>query len=258
MMPRRAWIPALATVAACAGLATDAFTRLERSWAPGPQNRRYFTELDRSLDALAHQGVRPAILDGATPELIVPSAITGANLLSRVLPLHRSDVLVGTTAGMPATIDYDGHVRLIHPRVERSGDIRALARARVLTPVPPPGQPLCIGAGETPRPFGLLVPNAQAPDHVRVLQLDFTTRLSQPASGTVTTDNGRPGPVVIKGVAIPKTQTAPLRVKPGQSGIRLIVGYGPIAALGLRLDPGSRICVRSLTVTTFRPRLPPT
>ena len=255
-MPRRAWIAGLATVAVCAGLATDAFTRLERSWTPGPQNRRYFAELDRSLDALAQRGVRPAILDGSTPEFIVPTAITGANLLSRVLPLHRSDVRVGTPTGPPATIDPDGRVRLIDPRVERSGDVRALARARVLTPAPPPGQPLCIGAGAGQRPFGVLVPNAKAPDRARVLQLDFTTPLRRPVTGTINTHNGGPDRAVVNGVAVPTNQTAPLRIRPGQRGIRLIVAYGPVTALGLRLDPGSQICIRSLTVASFRPRLP--
>jgi len=253
-MPRRAWIPALATVAICAGLAADAFVRLERSWTPGPENRRYFAELDRSLDALQHQGVRPAILDGNTPEFIVPAAITGSHLLSRVLPLHRTDVRVGIPTGPPATIDYDGHVRLIRPSVARSGDVHTLARAKVLGPAPPPDQPLCIGAGGASSALAL-APNARASDHVQALQLDFSTPPSQPATGTISTHNGTPGGPVVNGVTIPKNQTAFLRIKPGQRGIRLIVAYGPVTALGLRLDPGSQICIRSLAVTSFRPRL---
>jgi len=62
--------------------------------------------------------------------------------------------------------------------------------------------------------------------------------------------------VVVRGVRIPRTLTPPLRLEAGATGIRLIVGYGPIVGLGVVLDAGSRICVRSLTVASFPPRSP--
>ena len=68
--------------------------------------------------------------------------------------------------------------------------------------------------------------------------------------------NGKPEGVVVRGVRIPRTLTTPLRLEAGATGIRLIVGYGPIIGLGVVLDAGSRICVRSLTVASFPPRSP--
>jgi len=254
-LPRRTLIPGLATIALSAGLATDSFARLDRIWEPGPQNRAYFTELDRSLDALHRDGVRPAILDGTTPEFVVPVAITGSNLLSRVLALHRTDLRVGATTGPPATIDPDGRVRLIRPRVERSGDVQTLARAKVLTPPPPAGQPLCVGDAGAQKALGLAA-DADAPDEFQVLALNFSAPLEEPVYGSVVADNGKPEGVVVRGVRIPRTLTTPLRLEAGATGIRLIVGYGPIVGLGVVLDAGSRICVRSLTVASFPPRSP--
>ena len=107
-----------------------------------------------------------------------------------------------------------------------------------------------------PRPLALLVADAYPADRLRALQLDFTSPLRRPVNGTVTTDNGSKASVVINGATIPKIQSTPLRLKAGQTGVRLIVGYGPIVALGLRMDPGDQLCIRSLAVTSFRPRLP--